>query len=437
MYSSDLRLVKKKGRNIQAEFLPLPDEDPRPNQGRSKGGKRLNMQKGMGTMDPLIAAERAIEWNKEQLQVNNTLVHNKIEEEKKSLQGYWDEWFPEECRNRQGDPSRKFSKWKRDTLRIWNNDIAPEEWSKKDISKITKKNLEKLFNKLKTRAITNNGTNGRGSQEDVRRVINKLFSEAEDDFHGHAFPKFPKIKKQKKQVTHFRREQWETLLRCVVELSEGACMLHLSEDEYQNLEYSKFNRFNQRNWVDLHDAMLVQWFFYTRSRDLDRLQMQWFEAVPKKKKVICKLEDSKTGRIEETESYRPDAVRFWERISKRRGKSGYIMLPHIERPMERKVVHTLNHLLRHAIDQCLPDFKGEKSWTTLRHTAFRLTLEEMPKLGTYPAIKKFAENGGTSDTMLKSTYLDYMDGVNLGEEARSTIKEGLSEIFFKKRVHKD
>ena len=113
------------------------------------------------------------------------------------------------------------------------------------------------------------------------------------------------------------------------------------------------------------------------------------------------------------------------------------MLPHIERPMERKVVHTLNHLLRHAIDTYIPDFKGEKSWTTLRHTAFRLTLEEMPELGQYPAIKQFAKNGGTSDTMLKSTYLDYIDDVDLGKKARSTIKEGLSEIFFKKRVHKD
>ena len=90
MYSSDLRLVKKKGRNIQAEFLPLPDEDPRPNQGRSKGGKRLNMQKGMGTMDPLIAAERAIEWNKKTLDHNIAVVQNKVEEANKSLQNYWD-----------------------------------------------------------------------------------------------------------------------------------------------------------------------------------------------------------------------------------------------------------------------------------------------------------------------------------------------------------
>ena len=433
-YSSDLRIVRKVGRNIQAEFLPLVEEDPRPNQGRCKGGKRLNFQKSMGTMDPQHAAERAVEWNKEQLRINDTVVHDKADVENKSLQMYWDEWFSEECRNREGDSSRKFSKWKRDTLRIWNNDIAPEEWSQIDISQIKKKNLEKLFKKLEVRAFRNNGTNGRGCQEDVRRVINKLFSEAEDDFHGHAFPKFPKVKKQKKQVSHFRKEQWETLLRGVIELSGGACMEHLSEDEYKNLEYSNFNRFNQRNWVDLHDAMLVQWYFYTRSRDLDRVQMQWFESVPKEKKVICKLEDTKTGRIEETESYRSDAVRFWERISKRRGKSGYIMLPHIERPMERKVVHTLNHLLRHAIDTYIPDFKGEKSWTALRHTAFRLTLEEMPELGQYPAIKQFAKNGGTSDTMLKSTYLDYIDDVNLGEKARSTIKEGISEIFFRKKV---
>ena len=434
MYSSDLRIVRKKGRNIQAEFLPLPEEDPRPNQGRSKGGKRLNFQKGMGTMDAHIAAERAVEWNKVQLQQNYTVVHNTVQESNKSLQYYWDIWFSEECNHREGDTTRKFSKWRRDTLRIWNNDIAPEEWSQKDISKITKKHLEKLFKKLEYRARKNNDTNGRGCQEDVRRVINKLFSEAEDDFHGHAFPKFPKVKKLKRQVCHLRKNQWETLLRGVVELSGGACMENLSEEQYENLDYSPFNRMNQRNWVDLHDAMLTQWFFYTRSRDLDRVQMQWFEPVPRDKKVICKLEDSKTGKIEETESYRPDAIRFWDRISKRRGKSGYIMLPHIERPVERKVVHTLNFLLRHAINTYLPDFKGDKSWTTLRHTAFRLTLEEMPELGQYPAIKQFAKNGGTSDTMLKSTYLDYIGDVNLGEKARSTIKEGISEIFFKKRV---
>ncbi|MAK08069.1 MAG: hypothetical protein CMK47_01345 [Prochlorococcus sp. MED105] len=437
MYSSDLRIVRKKGRNIQAEFLPTPEEDPRPNQGRSKGGKRLNIQKGMGTMDPILAAERAIEWNKKTLDHNITVVQNKVEEANKSLQNYWDVWFAEECSLREGDPTRKFSKWKRDTLRIWNNDISDEEWSQKDISLITKKNLEKLFKKLESRALKNEGTNGRGTQEDARRVINHLFSEAEDDFHGHAFPKFPKVKKHKKQVTHFRREQWETLLRCVVELSKGACMEHLSEDEYHNLEFSEYHLSNQRNWVDLHDAMLVQWYFYTRARDLDRVQMQWFEPVPRERKVICKLLDSKTGDIEETESYRSDAIRFWERISKRRGKSGYIMMPRIERPNERKVVRTLNTLLKRAIAECLPDFPNnnrDRCWTTIRHTAFRLTLEEMPELGQYPAIKQFAKNGGTSDEMLKKTYLDYIGHVDLGKKARSTIKEGISEIFFKKRV---
>ena len=58
----------------------------------------------------------------------------------------------------------------------------------------------------------------------------------------------------------------------------------------------------------------------------------------------------------------------------------------------------------------------------------------MPKLGKYQYLKQFAKNGGTSDTMMKATYLDYTDDVNLAEEARSTIKEGISEIFFKKRV---
>ena len=50
--------------------------------------------------------------------------------------------------------------------------------------------------------------------------------------------------------------------------------------------------------------------------------------------------------------------------------------------------------------------------TNIRHTAFRLTLEEAPELGQEPGIHAFATNGLTSTEMLRATYLRL-----IGEEA--------------------
>ena len=50
--------------------------------------------------------------------------------------------------------------------------------------------------------------------------------------------------------------------------------------------------------------------------------------------------------------------------------------------------------------------------TNIRHTAFRLTLEEAPELGQEPGIHAFGTNGLNSTEMLRATYLRL-----IGEEA--------------------
>ena len=47
--------------------------------------------------------------------------------------------------------------------------------------------------------------------------------------------------------------------------------------------------------------------------------------------------------------------------------------------------------------------------TNIRHTAFRLTLEEVPELGSPPGIYAFAQNGMTSAEMLQRTYLRFIE----------------------------
>ena len=62
-YSNNLRLRLRDNGFWQAEYLPEVEDDIRPNQGRSKSGKRLTIRKSMETKDPDIAAKRAVEWN--------------------------------------------------------------------------------------------------------------------------------------------------------------------------------------------------------------------------------------------------------------------------------------------------------------------------------------------------------------------------------------
>ena len=124
----------------------------------------------------------------------------------------------------------------------------------------------------------------------------------------------------------------------------------------------------------------------------------------------------------------------------RRPKKGYLIFPEISRPdeggAENKVRNLLNFLLRKAVEKCLPDFDlGNKPWTTIRHTAFRLTLEEMPELGIPPAIDTFASNGHTSADMLREKYLYHIEREKTATEARKKIKPSSFSLI--KRVSLD
>jgi hypothetical protein len=55
----------------------------------------------------------------------------------------------------------------------------------------------------------------------------------------------------------------------VVDLSLDTARQLLGPEEYLELEWSKNNRLNPRNWVDLYDALLLEWFFYLRAEDMN------------------------------------------------------------------------------------------------------------------------------------------------------------------------
>lgn len=74
---------------------------------------------------------------------------------------------------------------------------------------------------------------------------------------------------------------------------------------------------------------------------------------------------------------------------------------------ESNVRETINFLLKKACEKAGTSTKGI-DWTTCRHTAFNLTLEEYPELGTTQDIRDFADNGHTSPKMLEEGYLRFI-----------------------------
>ena len=118
--------------NLQAQFLPEPQNDYRPFEGRCKEGKgkRIVMQKSMGTDDVLEASKRAVLWV-EEIEEKGREKQRLAEGQKNSLVYYWNIYFEQEKRIRESQ--RNFNRWSREELLKWQaNDygIAQQDWAK-------------------------------------------------------------------------------------------------------------------------------------------------------------------------------------------------------------------------------------------------------------------------------------------------------------------
>jgi len=159
------------------------------------------------------------------------------------------------------------------------------------------------------------------------------------------------------------------------------------------------------------------------------LRSEWFSERQTEEgaQIVCFLEKVKSDRDKhETYAYRPDALENIRRVLKRKPK-GWLVFPYIKRKegseSESNVGETINFLLKKACEKAGISTKGI-DWTTCRHTAFRLTLEEFPELGTFQYIRDFAENGHTSSKMLEETYLRFIQREATATKARAAIKPG-------------
>lgn len=427
---ADLRIKRKTGKTtsvLYAEYLPAAEDDPRPNAGRTRGGagRRITRESSTGSKDPVQAGRNAIEWVLEDLRIAKTKKEQQDQNQNHTLYAYWDCYFLKESKKQTA--SRGFVKWKRDEFLKWEGDgygIKHQPWSNKSVDRITTLDLDDYWSVLNKRRTPSNDMSGTKKQQ--KTLLRKLLKEARKDFPHMGTLEFPEISTQRQQVRHLKREEWDQLLKKVLELSEGAGRQNLSVADYQNLLFSKANNQNQRNWVDLYDCLNLMWFFYLRAEDLPRIKSEWFQD--RKDEIICFLEVTKGDRKkQETTHYRTDAIENWRRIKQRR-PMGFLVFPHTKRsPGETNstLKHTWNLLLRKALDACDPPIPSDGiSMTSIRHTAFRLTLEEDPDLGRLPGIHAFAENGLTSAKMLQETYLRFIEQESTAKKTRAKIKPG-------------
>jgi hypothetical protein len=419
----------RKTQNLKWRFLPEKSDDPRPFAGRTNrgNGKRLYIEGTCGTPDPWEAAKVAISASQEKWKALHKEVEEQQVEKDHALSVYWERWYA----RAEQEPRPNKERWLRDKRLLWSGGtgIGLQPWATtKSIERIHHHDFLEFFRVI-TLHCNDKGTSGDESKRQYKTLIRHLFKEARSDFPALACPEFPQLKKQIKQKRHFTHQEWEQLVSVITELSGGAARLSLTQDAYLDLGWTPTNRQNQRNWVDLYDALHLQWFYYLRSQDAPRLRSEWFSErqTEEGSQIVCFLEKVKSDRDKhETYAYRPDALENIRRVLKRKPK-GWLVFPYIKRKegseSESNVGETINFLLKKACEKAGISTKGI-DWTTCRHTAFRLTLEEFPELGTFQYIRDFAENGHTSSKMLEETYLRFIQREATATKARAAIKPG-------------
>lgn len=426
-FPSNLYVIRRShSPNLYGAYLPPVEDDPRPKTNK----KRREYTVSTGTSDARNAALMAITWVKELQRELVDLVRQKEEKKtEKSLADYWNVHLPEFVESKKEKNS--FEKLVRDEKNKWNSPtygLSKEEFAHKNVDLISRKDFESYFRTL-----------SKGMQSQQKTLIKKLLILAETDFVGHQFPSFPVITKpQKQQVTHFDRNEWEALMGCINKLSGGIAREHISYEQYQNLEFSKFNRKNQRNWVDLFDAIWVEYYWFLRSQDMDKLKIEWFREESEHYEYTLTNQDPKSGRtIVETRNINPEGYKFFQRLLNRRNGKGFLICPNIPRKSEgggeTKTIRTLNMLLKSAVEIAIPQFPVKYAdLTTIRHTTLRHHLEDDPSLGDRTRIVDFAKNALTSPEMLQKTYLDYISRESSLRDSKSKMRS--SEYSFIKRV---
>ena len=426
---------KANTKNLFCRWLPVLDEEIRD----FKGKKRLPYYKLTGFDDPYEAGKFAIGWLKDLLKQIDKEKEVQKYNSKTSLEHYWHQYWEKQVRifNTQRNAPRRI----RDEKLKWQGEVyglVHQNWTKKSVEEINFVDMSNYFLLLDERG-KEKDKDMAGTKKQQKTLINKLLSEA----RGSDFPSlpdlvFPKITTRKKDaVDWFSKTEWDKLIDYVVHRSGDFANRDLTRDEYLKIDWTHRNRFNnKRNWIDLYDALLTQWFFYLRPEDMPRMRMEWFSIEEDYKsestgkvspRAVLYLGTTKGDREkDDSYAYRPEHLEHIRRLIKRRGKKGWCWFDFYNRPnnapSESQVLNTLNEMLKKAVKE-LGIEKRKVNWMMIRHTAFALTANELPMLRDRTKLQTFAENGFTDIKMFDETYLRKTEASKVADLASTAFDE--------------
>ena len=195
-----------------------------------------------------------------------------------------------------------------------------------------------------------------GKKKEVKTLINKLFNIAREsrDFPKILTPTYPIIRSGSKQeAVYLEKDEWQLLLKEIIELSGGYANQVLSQEMFLNVEWDEKDRRNKRNFIELYDAVLMMWFFHLRSQDMPVLRCEMFEVKVDddgNEEAYLKMTSAKGNRdLKISEAYRPDAANAVKRMLQRRKSRGWLFFDMYSRPTnnpsQSQVGDTLNTCL--------------------------------------------------------------------------------------------
>ena len=413
---------KMRSKYLLCRWLPTPEEDIRPDRMKYTGGTRKGKRKYFeGTTseeDPFLAGKVAVEWYKKTRTKLTELGKQEEYNSQYSLIHYWEKYFADfqmEYINKRGGKKRIINE--RSTWNSEGTGICHQSFVNKSIDRITYKDISDFWKVLDKKGAVI-GSDMSKAKKAIKTLINKLFVLAREN---QDFPKldnlqYPTIHTfEKKEAVYLDRDEFDKLIFRTVQLSGDNANKDLNHQEFLNISWDDRNRINDRNFLELYDAIQVMWYFYLRAEDMPRLRTEWFEIVKDddgEEIAILKMEQAKGFRgVKTSEAYRPEAVAIVKRMLKRRKNNGYFLFDWYARPFNNPSASQVGDTLNTLLQFVCRDIGIEKKviWTSLRHTAFMETLREYTFLNEVRELNIFADNAYTSADTLRKHYLNKID----------------------------
>jgi len=369
------------------------------------------------------------------------------------LETYWRKYINDlEEKVRSGKKRVKNpNKYLNDKKTLWNKKdgtgVGDQGFAKKDIRELGTRDGDRYQEMLRDKGLS------------AKHIANhKTLLVALVELAARDYPEIPKVNFTKltdaprgnpSEEYFFTRDEWERLCEVVSRESNDAARQELTYTEYMNLPFS-WKRDNARNWVDFYDLCRLMQYCHLRAQDLSEVRGSDFRVQKNddgdEVLTITVREPKKNAPSHPIHCMSHDAIRLWRRLRKRmKSENDYVLFNHIEDGDRRENKCKFNTLKTYLLEVAMKKanlprknaYGKSADFTSMRHTGFMLELADLKKrnmIRDSSDIRRFAQNGLTSETMVNNVYLSHLDRFDFSAEAVRKSKEFPNKMLLVKRI---